>query len=282
MSVFPLEIRQRVGAFIGRLGYFPIGIRRRVVDHQIRVAMPEMSDADRRSVASGAYANLGRLAIESATLTGLPREKYLELFHDPVGWEHLEHALAQKRGVIVVTGHLGNWEVGVPYMAARGIPVSPVARSLANPLFDAAIAEMRAASGVNMIGDREMVAQVPRRLAAGHAIVLLADQGAKGISAIFVPFFGRPARTPKGPAVMAVRLKVPCVFAAFPREADGKFRAYFEPLPVEITGDRDRDVEKMVTEYTAQLERYVRKYPDQYLWQHHRWKRRPDGSHEEL
>jgi KDO2-lipid IV(A) lauroyltransferase len=141
---------------------------------------------------------------------------------------------------------------------------------------------MRAASGVNMIGDREMVAQVPRRLAAGHAIVLLADQGAKGISAIFVPFFGRPARTPKGPAVMAVRLKVPCVFAAFPREADGKFRAYFEPLPVEITGDRDRDVEKMVTEYTAQLERYVRKYPDQYLWQHHRWKRRPDGSHEEL
>jgi KDO2-lipid IV(A) lauroyltransferase len=153
---------------------------------------------------------------------------------------------------------------------------------LANPLFNAFVASNRAKLGVHMINEREMVAQVPRRLAQGHVIPMLADQGAKGITGIFVNFFGRLARTPKGPAVMALRLDAACVFGAAVREADGKFRLYVEPVPIVSTGDRDRDVETIVTAYTELLEKYVRLYPGQYLWQHRRWRRRPDGSLEDV
>jgi len=91
----------------------------------------------------------------------------------------------------------------------------------------------------------------------------------------------RVARTPRGAAVLAMRLDAACVFAAFPLEADGKYRLYIEPVPRLDTGDKDRDVNAMVAAYTQQLERWVRLYPDQYLWQHRRWRRRPDGTLED-
>jgi KDO2-lipid IV(A) lauroyltransferase len=72
------------------------------------------------------------------------------------------------------------------------------------------------------------------------------------------------------------------LFIAMPREPDGKFRVYIEPIPVTATGDRERDVEALVTTYAAMLERWVRKYPGQYLWQHRRWRRRPDGTLEDV
>jgi KDO2-lipid IV(A) lauroyltransferase len=98
------------------------------------------------------------------------------------------------------------------------------------------------------------------------------------LSSIFVPFFGRLARTPQGPAVFALRLGVPCVLALVTREPDGLYTLRFEPVPVVDTGDRERDVEAIVAAYTSQLEAWVRKYPGQYLWQHRRWRRRPDGT----
>ena len=282
LSLFPLNVSRAIGEFIGRLGYFPLRIRRRLVEHQLAAALPELPDAERRRIAKASYANLGRIAVEAALLSTMPRDELVALFHPPVGWEHVERALRNGRGFFLVSGHLGNWELGFPYFASRGLPVSPVGRNMANPLFTSFLVENRSKLGLQMLGEREMVAQVPRRLDAGHAIAMLADQGAKSISSIFVNFFGRPARTPKGPAVMALRLDAACVFTAMVREPDGKFRVYVEPVNVESTGDRDRDVEKVVTEYTALLEKYVRKYPEQYLWQHRRWRRRPDGTFEDV
>jgi KDO2-lipid IV(A) lauroyltransferase len=81
---------------------------------------------------------------------------------------------------------------------------------------------------------------------------------------------------------MALRLKAECIFAVNVREPDGKFRTYIEPIHFTVTGDRERDVEALVTTYAAMLEKWVRKYPDQYLWQHRRWRRRPDGSFEDV
>jgi KDO2-lipid IV(A) lauroyltransferase len=123
---------------------------------------------------------------------------------------------------------------------------------------------------------------LPRRLAEGHLIPVLSDQGTKGIAAVFVPFFGRLALTPKGPALMAIRLRARCLFLAVPREPDGRYRVCIEPLPIVSTGDRERDVEALVATHTRMLEQWIRRYPAQYLWQHRRWRRRPDGSFEDV
>jgi KDO2-lipid IV(A) lauroyltransferase len=282
LSLLSWRAAGSIGAALGKLGFWPIGIRRRLVEHQLAAAFPELDAAERRRIAIGSYANLGRLAVESAIISNLPPGAVLEHFHPPVGWDHIAGPVSAGQGVILVAGHLGNWELGMAYIAARGIKVSAVVRQMGNPLFDRYVTGARTRFGWNVIPDRDAVRALPRAIRDANVVPMLADQGVQGLSAEFVPFFGRLARTPRGPALLALRLKAACVFVAIALEPDGKYGIYFEPVPLTDTGDRDRDVPVIVAAYTRQLESWVRKYPDQYLWQHRRWRRRPDGTLEDV
>jgi len=271
-----------LGARIGALGYRPLGIRRRVVERQIAAAFPGLGDAGVRRLARAAYENLGRTSIEAAMLSRLRREAVLDLFDGADGWESVERALRLRRGLIFVTGHLGNWELGGAYLAARGVPLDAIARRMSNPLFDRYLTETRSRIGMVVVHDAEAVRRTPRSLRNGRAVAFLADQGVLGLASTFVPFFGRPAKTPRGPAVFALRLQVPIVFGVAVRQRSGKFRLALEPVEVEDTGNRDRDVDAIVARYTAALERWVRRYPEQYFWHHRRWKHQRPGTPREL
>jgi KDO2-lipid IV(A) lauroyltransferase len=271
------------GGALARLAYSPLRIRRGVVVKQIAAALPDHDQKAQRRIASGSYVNLGRVAAETAIAPAhIALDNLDSLFHPPLGWEHLSEHASRGEGVILVSGHLGNWEIGAAYMAARGLDVSAVVRRMSNPLFDGYINRARRRLGWNVIYDADAPRQVPRAIRAGHVVPLLADQGVKGLSSTFVPFFGRLARTPRGPAVFALRLKAPCVLGMMPREPDGRYRLCIEPIPVIDTGHRERDIDAIVAAYTAQLESWVRRYPDQYMWQHRRWRRRPGGETEEF
>ncbi len=277
LGLMPFRAASAAGARLGRLGYWPLGIRRTVVEQQLAAAYPDLPAGERAAIARDAYENLGRVGLETSVLAKLPPGRVVGLFHEPHGWEHVTAALAAGKGVLLVSGHLGNWELGAAYLAARGVPVEAVARHMNNPLFDDYLARSRRRLGVDVLFDDAAAPRIPRAARAGRAIALLADQDAKGLASTFVPFFGRPARTPKGPAVFARRLGIPCLMALVVREADGRYRMLFEPVPVTDTGDRDADTDAIVAAYTAQLEAVVRRYPGQYLWHHKRWKRQPQG-----
>jgi KDO2-lipid IV(A) lauroyltransferase len=279
-SLFPWRAASAIGAAVGTLGYRPLRIRRRVVDYQLALAFPELDAHARRRIAVRAYAHLGRVALEMAIVSKLERGAVLNLFHPPVGWEHIADPISQGRGVILVSGHLGNWELAAGYLVARGVATDVVVRRQTNPLVDRYVTRSRRRLGWTIIPDRHAVARIPRSIADGHVVPMLADQGVKGLASTFVPFFGRDARTPKGPALLALRLGAPCVLTAIIRQPDGRYRMHFEPVPIVNTGDRDRDVDAIVAAYTRQLEAWIRRYPEQYLWQHRRWRRRPDGSFE--
>ena len=135
---------------------------------------------------------------------------------------------------------------------------------------------------MNVVYDRDAVRRTPRALADGHAVAFLADQGVKNLASTYVPFFGRPARTPRGPAVFALRLDVPTVFGTAIRMPSGRFVLYFESIAVDATGDRERDVDRIVARYTAVLERRVRETPEQYFWHHRRWRRQPPDTPDAL
>ena len=122
----------------------------------------------------------------------------------------------------------------------------------------------------------------PRALRENRVVAMVSDQGALGLASTYVPFFGRPAKTPRGPAVFALRMHVPMVFAVAIRQPSGRFAIHFEPVPVQATGDRERDVDTIVATYTSMLERWVRRYPAQYFWQHRRWRHQPADTPEEL
>ncbi len=264
-----------LGGALGRLGYSPFGVRRRVVERQIAAAFPEWS-ADRvAQVARGSYDHLGRLAVETALMPSLGKKGILDLVSRTTGWELVERAIAAQRGVLLIAGHFGNWEVSGAYIAARGVPVDVIVRRMSNPIFDRYLNQTRVDLGMTVVYDADAVRRTTRSLKEGRAIGFLADQGVLNLASTHVPFFGRPAKTPRGPAVFTLRYHAPTLFVAAVREPDGRFHLSFENVPYEETGDRERDVDGIVASYTRILEGLVRKTPEQYFWQHRRWKHQP-------
>jgi KDO2-lipid IV(A) lauroyltransferase len=271
-----------VGEWIGELIYSPFGIRRDVVERQVRAAFPGLAEPEVLRIARESYGNLGRTSIETAVLPKYSPEEIVALFDVIDGWEVVERVIARGKGVIFVSGHLGNWELGGSYIASRGLKMQAVARRMQNPLFDRYLTETRKSIGVNIIHDADAVRRVPRVLRDRGVAGFLFDQGAAGLASTWVPFFGRYAKTPRGPAVFALRLNTPIVFTCAVREPSGRYSMKFEEIAVERTGERERDVDAIVGAYTNALERWVRKYPEQYFWQHRRWKHQRPGTPPEL
>jgi KDO2-lipid IV(A) lauroyltransferase len=272
----------RFGARLGALGYRPLGIRRGVVERQIAAAFPELDRPGVERIARGAYEHLGRSAMETAILPSLGIRGVLDVFEDADNWETVEEAHAEGKGIILVGGHLGNWELGGAYIAARGIGLDAIVRRMSNPLFDAYLNRTRSNIGMTIVHDADAVRRTPRSLRENRAVAFIADQGVRGLASTFVPFFGRPAKTPRGPAVFALRLGVPVIFGVALRQPSGRYRMHMERIPVESTGDRDADVDAIVLRYTQTLERWVRTAPEQYFWHHRRWRRQPPDTPPEL
>ena len=272
----------RIGARIGALGYRPLRIRRGIVERQIAAAFPDRTQAEVQSIARAAYEHLGRSALETALVPSLGKDGVLQVFEGCDGWDAVEEALAAGRGIIFVTGHLGNWELAAAYAAARGVSLDAIVRGMANKQFDAYLNSTRSALGMTVVHDADAVRRTPRSLRDNRGVAFVADQGVKGLASTYVNFFGRPAKTPRGPAVFALRLDVPILFGTAIRMPSGKYRMMFEPIPVTTTGDREKDVDTIVATYTSVLEKWVRKYPEQYFWHHRRWRRQPPDTPLEL
>jgi KDO2-lipid IV(A) lauroyltransferase len=271
-----------LGARLGALAYRPFGVRADVVEKQVAAAFPAIGEKEVQRIALAAYENLGRTSIEAALLPRYDSAGIVGLFSGVENWHLVERAVEGGRGLILVGGHIGNWEAAGAYVAARGVPFEAIARGMGNPLFDAYVRETRERAGMRIVHDAEAVRRTPRALREGRAVAFLFDQGVLGLASTFVEFFGRPAKTPRGPAVFALRLKVPVVFAAALREPDGRFRIHFEEVAVQETGDRERDIDAIVAEYSRLLELYVRRVPEQYFWHHRRWRRQPPDTPDAL
>ena len=272
----------KIGEKLGALGYRPLGIRKRVVERQIAAAFPDLSHEAVVNLARESYEHLGRTFIETALLDGIGKDGLQQLVETVEGWEEIEEVMSKGRGAVLVTGHIGNWELAGSYVAARGIPLDAIARGMANPLFDAYINHTREVMGMTVVHDSEAVRRTPRSLREGRAVAFVADQGVLGLASTFVPFFGRPAKTPRGAAVFALRFDVPVVFVVALRNPNGRYRIVVERIEAPQTGDRDRDVDAIVARFTQHLEKWVRAVPAQYFWQHRRWKRQPPDTPREL
>lgn len=274
----PVAWARRFGASFASLGYAPLGVRRKVVVRQLAGAFPALGAAEVARLARASYRHLGRVVIETALLPSLGRDGVQALFEGEEGVAEIERAIAQGKGVVLITGHFGNWELAGAYVASRGIPLEVIARRMNNPLVDTFLTRTREGGGMRVIHDADAVRRTPRALREGHAVAFVADQGVKGLASTYVPFFGRPAKTPRGAAVFALRFEVPVFFVAAVLEASGRYRCVVTPIDLPRTGDREADVDALVAEHTRVLEAWVRRYPEQYFWHHRRWRRQPPDT----
>lgn len=278
ISALPEGAALGLGAMLGWLGGSFLRVRRADVDRHLALAFPEKDAAWRRRVARSSYAHLGREAVSTFRVTARGPEEVVART-TMVGFEAFQAAVAEGRGVILVTGHLGNWELGGAAFSARGLPVDAVAKRMANRLFDADLEASRRRVGVRLVELSEAPREALHSLRQGHVLGLIADQNARE-QGVFVPFFGREAATFRGPALFALRAGAPMFLGVSIREGGvpARYRVTVEHIGFTPSGDMERDVRALTEAHTAALERAIRQAPEQYFWQHRRWKTRPPGE----
>lgn len=278
VQVLPERLAHGLGGALGWFAGVVLRIRRADVDRHLAWAFPARTASWRARLARASYVHLGREGVATFRLAGMDRAA-VEARTTVEGMEALQSALAAGRGVVLVTGHLGNWELGGAALAARGVPLDAVAKGMANRSFGAALVASRERLGLRIVDMSEAPREVLRSLRAGRVAGLVADQNARPDD-IFVPFFGRAAATFPGPALFALRTKAPIFVGVCLREPGWplRYRVRLERLGVPPTGELDLDVERITRAHTAVLEDAVREAPEQYFWQHKRWKTRPPGE----
>lgn len=274
VSRLPERAANAFGATLGRTIH-GLGIRRDVVIGNLRTAFP---DKDRKwidEIARRSYEHLGREASTMLRLSRLDRSAVLERT-TTLGWDAVQDSLALGKGLILVTGHYGNWEMAAATIAARGLPISAIARRQGNRLVDKRLRETRQSLGVETVYQGQAPTRVPRILRANGVVGIVGDQDARR-AGVFVPFFGRPASTHRGPALFAMRLGAP-VFTCVARRLPGAASHYevaLERVEYERTDNLDNDVVSLTANLARRLEKVIRQDPAQYFWFHRRWKSKP-------
>lgn len=270
----PERAALRCGVALGWLAGVVFRVRRSDVDHHLELAFPDRPPAWRRRVARACYAHLGREA--AATFRpGVWSPELLRGRTRMVGFEDFRDAAEGAHGVLLLTAHLGNWELGGAAIAAHGVPLDVVGKGTANPRFQEDLFHARQSLGMRVIEMSDAARAVPRSLGDGRVTALLWDQNAHR-GGVFVPFFGLPASTARGPALFAARAAA-VFFAVALRDpgAEARYTITFQRLPFAPSDDPEADVRDLAAAYGAALERAVRGAPEQYFWPHRRWKRRP-------
>ncbi|MEX2608382.1 MAG: lysophospholipid acyltransferase family protein, partial [Gemmatimonadota bacterium] len=272
ITLLPVRVAEAVGGWVGRLGY-PLGVRRAVALANLRIAFPDADEGWMRTTARAAYGYIGREMITMLRLPELAPEAIRGRTRFP-DEALFRAAMAEGRGVVMVAGHFGNWEVAAAGLAARGYPTDVIVRRQSNPLFNRLILATRRSLGVGLIDLERAHREALAALRAGHVVCFGADQNA-GRTGVFVPYFGRLASTYRGPAVMALRTGAP-VFLGMPlRMPDGSYELRIRAVQVDREGPQEAVVERITAAFTRGLEEAVRATPEQYLWQHRRWRSRP-------
>src|ERR1700741_355932 len=177
VSALPERAADGVGRRVGRAVY-GLGIRRKVVEENLRLAFPERREEWIYATARAAYEHLGREAAAILRLSKLDRQAIIDRTV-PVGWDAMEDALALGKGVMLVTGHYGNWEIAAATVASRGVPIAAIVRRQGNRLVDARLNELRARLGVEIVTQNEAPSRVPRLLRRNAVIGIVGDQDAR-------------------------------------------------------------------------------------------------------
>ncbi len=270
-----------LGAALGAL-VWALGIRRRVVLENLRLAFPEKGEAERRDIARKTYRNLGQMIPDFLRVPFLPREEIERMFvYD--GWEKLEAARAKGEGVIACTGHFGNFDLLAAAHTLKGLPITMISRQMGKSGANDLWRSIRRRSGVEdlVITKGSTLSAAIRSVKAGRVLGYVIDQNQPLRHAIFPTFFGMPAATAPTPAVLAIRSGAAVLFCLSVPLGDGRHKVIFEgPLAPPDTGDRDRDVLAFMQDLNDRLERWVRVYPDRWYWLHRRWKTRPPAGAE--
>ncbi len=260
------------GSVLGRMVFFLLPRYRKLTERHLAQAFADRGDAWVRRTARQVFSHLGRSLMEILLMTPERISRIAEFR----GADRLEEALSLGRGAVLVTGHIGNWELLGSVIATR-FQLSTVAAPLKADAVNDMLLGLRSRSGFRIIlrGRPGAAKELIRVFKKNRILGILIDQDTE-VDGAFVDFFGRPAWTPTAAIQMAIKFNAPVLFGYIRRERDGRHTVAIEgPLALVRTGDDEKDIVINTALMTKKIEDCVRRQPDQWVWMHRRWRRQP-------
>jgi Kdo2-lipid IVA lauroyltransferase/acyltransferase len=279
LGLLPRGLARALGALVGAAAYRVLGRLRRVGLHNLELAFPGMPASERDRVLRLEYRNLGWELAEFCQMSSYT-QAFAGRFIRYEGLEHYLAARARGNGVLVLTGHLGAWELSSFYHSLAGYPMGMVIRRLDNPLVDKFVNEIRCLHGNRVLHKDDFARGLISSMRAGETVGILMDTNMTPPQGLFVPFFGVAACTASGLARVALKTGA-AVLAGYLvwEESERQYVLHFRPeIALASTGDSEADAADNTARFTAVLEDAIRRYPSQWLWMHRRWKTRPPGE----
>lgn len=288
-GALPRSLSVKLGMTLGKIGYSLLGSLRKTGLRNLELAFPENTLEGNKRILKASFANLGRVLGETSQFPRATQEELtrrVEFEHDSEEvrnsalYKRYEAEKAAGRGIILAGPHLGNWEMGVFAYSALREPLNYLARPLDNEKIEDMIVALRTRFGNRPINKTNGVIAALDILRNGGIIGVLPDVNMHPKEGVFVPFFGIPACTTSGVAMLAMRtgaMIVPmcCIWD----EATQKYKVkHGEMVLPTRSGDRQQDIIDITAAMTLEMEKFIRAYPEQWLWIHKRWKSRPPGE----
>jgi KDO2-lipid IV(A) lauroyltransferase len=281
LGLLPLGAALRLGALAGRAGARLARKTRRMALTHLALAFPEKGPEELEQIVRDMFVNLGRSALELACIRRYDAQldRYVEL--EPP--ELLASVMARGRGMVFVTGHMGNWELLARRIARAGVPNAVIAKAGSDAKLNRMIERFRATGGVTTLWreNPDTGRAIIRTFRSGKALGILIDQDTN-VQGVFVPFFGRLAYTPRAAADFAVRFGAPVVVGTVHRKGPGEGGGHLlevEEIPFSRDPpDREAEVVRLTAACTAAMERAIRRHPAEWVWMHERWRTRPPGE----
>jgi KDO2-lipid IV(A) lauroyltransferase len=279
VGILPRPVGRALAAVTVRILLLLVPKLRNVAMFNLKIAFPDWSDTQRSETIRKMARYLAWQAVEFARFPRCNRsniEKVIEI----EGHENFLEAQKQGKGVLILTGHIGAWELSSFAHAVYGFPMHYMARPLDNERLDTFVNRYRCLSGNEPIYKNESARTVLKTLHAGGIVGILADQNTLPEEGVFVDFFRKSACTTTGIARLALHTGAPVVpgYAYWDVKAS-KYKLRFDPA-VELveTGNSEQDILENTRRFAKITENIIRKFPDQWIWVHARWKTRPKGE----
>ena len=236
----------------------------------------EKSPAEIHAMAKEVFVNLGKSGAEFAIkMSQNNPEKFFENL-EVRGDEHLQEAIKKGRGILGLISHMGCWEgtaLGLPML---GIPAYAIGKRLGNEQLNTLLFESRGKKGVSTLARGSSYKTILRVLAENNLVGILIDQDTD-VRGVFVDFYGKPAHTPIGAAMLAMDSGAPVLPMFYLKKDDDTYEFIIDKeIPLISTGNRRRDMEENTRLFHTVIEKYIKKYPTQWVWMHNRWKTTPE------
>ncbi|GAB4457793.1 MAG: lauroyl acyltransferase [Armatimonadaceae bacterium] len=264
---------ERIGNFVYTVSRVAFRRPHRYAHRNLRLTEfphPEASAAERDRFIRQVFIHFTKSLVDFLRAPTLSTEEMCRIVRAE-GVEHLHSALARGKGVLLITAHIGNWEMLGRYIVHLGCPLTVVAREPENPDFAAFVHRVRESGGYReMYRGSSTVREMLTLLKRNEGVGLLPDQNSGDL---FIPFFGVPAGTVAGPASLALHTGAALLPCYCVREPDDTYRLIIlPPTDTAPSDDKQADSVRIMTEVNRILEDMVRQYPEQWLWIHNRWK----------